>query len=196
LDFPISKKLHYSKNQQKVVHFEQYYPKDNLWFEISAYPSKKGLSVYLKDITNQKLYLEQIEESNMRFEKVTEATNDAIWDWDIENETLFMGGGFKTLFGHNPKKLSESIDSWSDNIHPEDKNLILSELDKTLEKPDTNFWQGEYRFKKKDGKYAYVVDRGVIIRNKKGKSVRMVGAVTDLTKQKKYEESLKNLNEI
>ena len=47
---------------------------------------------------------------------------------------------------------------------------------------------------KNNGEYAYVVDRGIIIRNNEGKAIRMVGAMTDITYRREYEKSLKNLN--
>jgi len=38
----------------KLVHFEDYFEPLNRWYEISAYPSIVGLSVYFKDITERK----------------------------------------------------------------------------------------------------------------------------------------------
>ncbi|MCH6201553.1 PAS domain S-box protein [Aquiflexum sp. LQ15W] len=194
LELAIIDKLEGSKIQQKTCHFEHYFSKSDQWFEISVYPNKKGLSVYFRDITKQKKYLEQIWESNNRFEKVSEATNDAIWDWDITNDTIYWGGGFKVLFGHEVPKVSISTKDWLNHIHPEDAPTIKESLKKSLKNKNVTNWTGEYRFEKKDGKYAFVVDRGVIMRNSEGNPVRMVGAMADLSRQKEYEESLENLN--
>src|SRR5690606_11203357 len=75
---------HKAVTTKKTVNFESYYSTINKWFEVTAYPSK-GLSVYFKDITLRKETDIRITQANERFEKVTQATTDAIWDWDIEN---------------------------------------------------------------------------------------------------------------
>lgn len=195
LDLGVKEKLEDSKKQQKTFHFEHFFHLLNLWIEVSVYPNKKGLSVYLRDITPQKKYLEEIKESNSRFEKVAEATNDAIWDWDIEGGKRFWGEGFKKLFGQETAREKIKVEHWINSIHPVDYPIVQSSLKKALDDKDVFKWKEEYRYKKKDGKYAFVVDRGIIIRNPEGKAIRMVGAMSDLTKQKEYEESLQLLNE-
>tara|TARA_R110000782_G_scaffold80846_4_gene159938 strand:- start:159789 stop:165440 length:5652 start_codon:yes stop_codon:yes gene_type:complete len=180
--------------KMKKIHFEDYYAPLGKWFDLSAYPIKNGLAVYMKDVTERKDAEEQIRQSNERFEKVTEATNDAIWDWDIINNQLYWGKGYKTLFGYDVTNNVPDLESWSSRIHPDDLDIILKSLDNIIKDPNSINWQHEYRYKKESGEYAYVIDRGVVIRDEKGSAVRMVGAMTDISYQKDYEESLKKLN--
>ena len=51
-------------------------------------------------------------------------------------------------------------------------------------------WSGEYRFRCQDGRYAYVLDRGHVIRDATGKPVRMIGGMTDLSDRRAAEERL------
>ncbi|MDZ7846662.1 MAG: hypothetical protein U5L96_07765 [Owenweeksia sp.] len=81
---------------QKPVHFEEYYPPVERWFSVNAYPTSFGLSVFFQDITEKKAAEERLKASNERFEKMTEATNDAIWDWNIKENTLFWGQDLKS----------------------------------------------------------------------------------------------------
>ncbi|MFK5027058.1 hypothetical protein ACI39O_27110, partial [Klebsiella pneumoniae] len=67
----------------------------NMWLEVTVYPSPTGLSVYFRDITLRKEADLRLLQSNERFEKVTEATHDAIWDWNIIENTLYWGAGLK-----------------------------------------------------------------------------------------------------
>ncbi|MCG7859482.1 hypothetical protein MD537_21070, partial [Flavihumibacter sediminis] len=71
----------------------------NQWFDIEIYPAGNGNSVFIRDITNRKIAEAQIQQSNERFEIITRATNDAIWDYDVEKDKLFWGQGFYSLFG-------------------------------------------------------------------------------------------------
>lgn len=178
----------------KTIHFEDYHASLGKWFDLSVYPTKGGLAVYMKDITEKKIAEEQIRQSNERFEKVTEATNDAIWDWDIINNQLYLGKGYTTLFGYDVIKNSTSLETWAGRVHPDDADIVLKSLDGIIKDPNSINWQQEYRYKKKNGEYSIVIDRGVIIRDEKGKAIRMVGSISDVSNQKKHEESLNKLN--
>ncbi|MGF1636812.1 MAG: PAS domain S-box protein [Cyclobacteriaceae bacterium] len=186
---------HTALKSNKSIHFEDYYPKTETWFEVSAYPSSNGLSVYFKDITLRKEVVENIRQSNERFEKIAEATNDAIWDYDILNDELWCGVGYQKLFGYDITKLIPSNAHWKSNIHPDDLPAVMENFDSYSQNKNVFTFQNEYRYKKADGTYAYVIDRGSIIRDRNGKATRMLGAMQDFTHRKKYEESLKHLSE-
>ncbi|HET8861077.1 PAS domain-containing protein [Marivirga sp.] len=187
---------HKAVNTQETVHFEEYFPPIDKWFEVSAYPSDKGLSVYFKDITLRKTAEEKIRASNDRFEKVALATNDSIWDWDLVSGSVTRSGsGFENQFGYTISEANQDIHFWKNNVHPEDLEAILKTQQIILKDKNSNFWTGQYRFKKKSGEYAYVIDKGLIVRNEKGKAIRMIGATTDITARKRYEESLLEIND-
>ncbi len=146
------------------------------------------------DVTSRKLADEEIQRSNERFQKVAEATHDAIWDWDIANDTLYRGSGFKELFGYDVKTKIESSNFWKDKFHPDDLPDIIQSLEAAIKDPTISNWSHEYRILQKNETIVSVVDRGVIIRNEKGTAIRMVGAITNITHRKEYEESLMQLN--
>tara|TARA_R100001143_G_scaffold63592_2_gene73065 strand:+ start:1138 stop:5292 length:4155 start_codon:yes stop_codon:yes gene_type:complete len=186
---------HRAMDTGETVSFETYYPGTEMWFEVSAYPSDSGLSVYFKDVTQRRISNEKIRQSNERFEKVAKATNDAIYDWNIEQNELFLGEGFNTLFGHDIKNETHSVDSWTKNLHPDDKEKALDEFNSALQNRNEFNLYSEYRYLKADGTYAYVINRGNITRDESGEAQRMVGAIADITQRKNYEESLQRLNE-
>ncbi len=182
-------------SKKVIVHFEDYYEPVNTWFSISAFPSDHGISVYFKDITIRKQAEEEIRISNERFEKVAEATNDAIWDWDLEKNTLYWGAKFSSMFGYPVQKENPSIETWTSHIHEEDLSDVLQSMEKALADHTCTNWHKEYRYQKGNGVYASIDDRGVIIRNQQGKAIRMIGAMSDISHQKEYEKSLKTLND-
>jgi PAS domain S-box-containing protein len=136
-------------------------------------------------ITEQtELMRESLEESNRRYHYVTQATSDAIWDWNILSGTLYWGEGFETIFGYDIPKLPTGLQSWTQHIHPDDFKYIVQSIDLICASNETN-WKEEYRYQKADGTFANVVDRGFVIRDKNGKAVRMVGAMHDISERKK-----------
>lgn len=177
---------------QENLDFEEFNPTLNMWLEVAVYPTTTGLSVYFKDITPRKESDILLLQSNERFEKVTEATQDAIWDWNILENTLYWGAGFKSLFGYKIEKITPTLESWVNHIHPEDRDWVLKSIYEAIDKPDRANWIAEYRYQKNDGAFADVIDRGMVIRDEQGKPIRMVGAMSDITERKNFEISRNN----
>ncbi|MGY5849503.1 PAS domain-containing protein [Salegentibacter sp. F14] len=148
----------------------------------------------LRDVTNLYEYEKELFMSNQRFKYLTKATSDAIWDWDLENDQVYWGEGFETLFGYKLSEITTDTNIWTDNIHPDDFKDAIGSLDKTISGSQQK-WEREYRFATENGQYKYVNDRGYIVRDPFGKAIRAVGAMQDISKYKEYESSLKGLNE-
>ncbi len=181
-------------DSNEAQHFEGYYPTLNQWFEVSAYPSEGGLSVFFKNVSQRKEAEEKLRLSNERFTKVAEATNDAIYDWDIKKNKLFWGEGFKKMFGLPSGNIPFEKNIWKRHIHPDDHNGTVDVLDLALGNPNCHKLEKEYRFQRKDGSYTHIVDRGIILRDENGKPYRMLGAMQDITERKEYAYSLEKLN--
>lgn len=193
IDSSFYRQYHHAMETGEIVRFEEKYLTQGKWFEMNVYPLETGLSIYFTDVTLRKEADERLIKANERFEKVTEATNDAIWDWDIENNTLYCSEGFKTLFGYDINKVTQPLKFWTDHIHPEDFEWVTKSLEDVIQN-DGSILTVEYRYKREDGTYAFVINRGIAIRDVNGKANRMVGAMTDISDRKKHEEQLLTFN--
>ncbi len=147
-----------------------------------------GLEGIAVDITKRKLYQQEIWESNERFKLLASATVEAIIDWDIENDVTIWGEGFSTLFGYDLSVYNNTL--WSENIHPDDKGRVLSDLQKALADPTCNYFNADFSFLKANREVTYVQHRGLFIRNAEGKAIRALAAMIDLT------ESLERISKI
>ncbi|HEY0670372.1 MAG TPA: PAS domain S-box protein [Sphingobacteriaceae bacterium] len=149
----------------------------------------------VQDITENKLAEKALKESNERYHYVSQATFDAIWDWDLESDQTYWGEGIETIFGHKLKKINSDNQSWTNLIHPDDLERVLDSI-KSAINGNNNRWSDEYRYLKGNKQYAYVHDRGFIVRNEQNKAVRMIGALHDVTRQKQEEHQLKLLESV
>lgn len=129
---------------------------------------------------------EALRQSEERFEMISHATDDAIWDWDLATDRLWWGGNFYTTFQYTPEETEGEIASWTRRIHPEDVSRVMASIQKCIVDGHPK-WSAEYRFMRKDGEYRTVLDRGFIQHNSDGKAVRMVGAMADVTARRKME---------
>ncbi|TBW29272.1 PAS domain S-box protein [Gramella sp. KN1008] len=136
----------------------------------------------IQDITDRIKTEKSLQESNTRYELVLRATSEVIYDWDCITDEFFWSEEYSKIFGYDKKHMASDIDAWSRNVHPDDSHVV-DYLYEVLEGKDENF-QAEYRFKRVDGQYLYVVERGTVVRNDDGKAIRMVGAIKDVTAKK------------
>lgn len=161
---------------------------------VSAIPfaqdGKKGAQSFFNDLTETKKAQKEANETNERFKLITKATNDALWDWDLESNNMWWNEGFKDLFGYSDEEIEKSIESWTNRIHEDDKERIKSGIEMAIAAKH-DFWFDEYAFRKKDGSYSYVFDRGYILKDPTGKPYRMVGSMIDITFRRKMEDKLK-----
>lgn len=139
------------------------------------------------DISERKQYLAAILESKERYDLVAKATNDAVWDWNIETgEVVRPGNGLETLFGYKSEEAFADNQFWKNRVHPDDIHRVESDRAQILIAPSISYWEDEYRFQKADGEMAYVHDKGYIIRNEQGVAIRMIGATQDITHRVRY----------
>jgi PAS domain S-box-containing protein len=144
------------------------------------------------DIEEQKTAAEVLQQSKERFELVAKATQDAIWDWDLTTDLLWWNDGFKALFGYSDEDIEPGIESWYNRLHPDDKQRIVDGIHQVIDSGGKQ-WSDEYRFRKKDGSYAIVFDRGYALHDKDGKPVRMLGSIQDITERKQWEQGLERM---
>ena len=165
------------------------------WYNSALKDSSGAVTTILsmvEDITEQKMAELRVKLSNERFELVSKATSDAIWDWDIEKDTTFWNHGLKTLFGYEELEMASPDSWWQEKIHPDDHGRVAAEIEETFrQKGDT--WISNYRYRCANGKYLHVFDRAHVI-YKDGKPERMIGAMQDVDEHIRTLEEVKRLS--
>jgi two-component system sensor histidine kinase UhpB len=132
---------------------------------------------------------QQLRQIKERFEFAGRAGTDAIWDWDLVTNAVWHSEGFYTVFGYAEQDVELTTESWRERIHPGEKDRVLADIQRAIG-GDDQVWSGEYRYRRKDGSYAWVQDRAFIIREAGGKAVRLIGGLSDVTARKQAEEKL------
>lgn len=179
-------------NEQRTVSFTEFYPPPlDCWFEVNAYPTPDGLAVYFRNVNQRIQNEEALRVSEERFRLIAKATNDVIWDWDVATESLWWNDSLFSVFGYDPEVLGSGRDFWVNHIHPADRQTVHDSIRLALNTPDVNSWQHEYRFMHVDGEPRIVIDRGYIIRNERGKALRMLGSMMDITESREINDRLR-----
>ena len=147
----------------------------------------------LQDISDKKAYEQAIRDNEQRFISVAHATTDAVWDWNLDDDTIWWNDGMQTVFGFSPADAAQDSKSWQARLHPDDRDRVRHKIVDAL-KGTSDHWSDTYQSMRRDGSYAYVSDNALLIRNHSGRVRRMVGGVTDLSSRRQLERDLERMN--
>ena len=145
---------------------------------------------FIRDITSRHQHERAVHEERARFDLVARATSDAVWDWDLRTNTVWWSEGFHSLFGYSHEDIQPALESWTDRLHPDDRERVKRGVLGVIEQGAT-YWADEYRFLRGDGSYADIFDRGNVIRDATGAAVRMIGAMVDVTERKQAQAQIR-----
>ncbi|PWN08172.1 sensor histidine kinase [Rhodohalobacter mucosus] len=129
----------------------------------------------------------EVELTQTRYNTICKITNEVIWEWDFENDVHFWMGEHDNLVKNTAHPSEISLESWFGKIHPDDLERVKGSFLGVVQSDTAKDWKEEYRFKKENGSYAWVLDRGFIIREPEGKPVRFVGGMLDISPMKDNE---------
>lgn len=125
-----------------------------------------------------------------RYRLVIKATRDAIWDHDLVTDRIDWSDSVFDLFGYARDAVPPDGTWWEDRIHPDERERVIAGLNAAIAAADS--WSDEYRFRRADGSYAHVIDRGTIIRDPDGRALRAIGAILDLSEREEAEAQLRS----
>lgn len=138
------------------------------------------------DVTERRRAEHALAAEQERFEFVAQATQAAIYDWDIRTGTVWRNETYQAIFG---APNGSDRNWWFKHVHPDDLSRIEKGFKEAF-KDKKHFWSDEYRLQKLDGSYATVMDRGYILYDAGGEPLRKIGAMMDITERKHAEQAL------
>ncbi|HMH22480.1 MAG TPA: PAS domain-containing protein [Puia sp.] len=175
-------------------HFEEFWTEMGAWFNVITYYCQNTLSVSFRS-GSQPVRPEHPEQQLKTlielYRSVIVVTSDCLWEWNLANkEFLWIDGGHKRVFGYQIENALIPQTFWESRVHPEDRERVLTRLNKIITQGTDSVWEDEYRFRRANGEYAHVHDRGQIIYDGNNCAIRIVGATQDITERKLTEDRL------
>jgi two-component system CheB/CheR fusion protein len=135
-----------------------------------------------------------LEISEERFRMVASLTNDVIWDWDLGSNHVWWSDSHYELYGFDAGDPEIQTHAFRlQHIHPDDREHVEDALANVLKGTVKEYNIG-FRYKKNNGEYAHVLDRGMLLTNEQGMPYRMIGAMVDVTRLELSSQQLTQKN--
>ncbi len=141
------------------------------------------------DITRRKRAEEALRKSEERFDLAVQGSNAGLWDWDIQNDSLYWSPRFKELLGYSDDELDVDFETFESHLHPDDREHTGTAIEAHLK--DRGLYDVEQRLRTKSGEYRWFLVRGQALWDEAGNPLRMVGSTTDITERKRAEEDVR-----
>jgi two-component system, sporulation sensor kinase A len=101
VESPFYEQYHKAVLEQVPVTFDAFFPPLQTWFEVRAYPSVNGLSVYFQDVTNKKMVITQREQ---HYKSLFDQNPDAIFSFDLNGNYLSVNPAMERLLGFSEEE--------------------------------------------------------------------------------------------
>ena len=148
------------------------------------------------DISELKAKEEALEVANERFNMAMEATNEMIWDWNIDTGAIIRSQAFEDVYGYSLKDNLPANTFWFSRTIKKDRKRVSESLEMALKNAGQTRWKEEYQVRKSSGEIAHVIDRAYILRTPEGNPTRMVGAVLDVTESRRLLQEIRKQNKV
>ncbi|GFP75863.1 EAL domain-containing protein [Clostridium fungisolvens] len=139
----------------------------------------------------EQLYKNQIalKESEERYRLVLEASNDGVWDWDVENDIGYLSKPWRELLGVQEEEIENYFDFLREMVYSEDRKSVLSSLEEYF-MGKTNAYEVFFRLNLQRDEFIWIQCKGRIFRNEAGSIVRMAGSISDITEKRNYQSKI------
>jgi PAS domain S-box-containing protein len=182
----LEEKYHRAMRDRVPVAFELFYPPLQSWFDIRAYPSREGLSLYFLDITDRKRAEEALRESEERFRHLAEAMPQIVWTAQPDGSVDYLNEKWYDYTGQPADTTVEA--TWVQVVEPDARERIQAAWSHAVRTGET--YEIEFPLRRADGMPRWHLSRGLPVRDAAGRIVKWVGTNTDIHDQKRATEML------
>lgn len=159
--------------------------------DLIPYQGAPAILGIARDITKQKETEDTLRASEERVLLALEASNDGMFDWDMDSDTAFLSPRYLGMLGYGPGDLPASFQTWKALLHPDDREdalAVIGQYRKGLRATHAI----EFRLRTKDGSWKWILSQGKVTSfDEQGIPHRLVGTHTDITGRKHAEEALR-----
>ena len=146
------------------------------------------------DITESRGVEQELEQTRLSLESAVQAAHVGLWDWDLRTHEAYFSSEWKQQLGYEDHEIANRYEEWESRLHPEDREPTLAFIQSILKTP----WRSgetEFRLRRKDGSYCWILARASLLFDPDGNPRRLVGAHIDITERKNAQQLLQRAHD-
>ncbi len=132
------------------------------------------------------------EDNIRRLRLATDSAKLGVWDWDIVGDRMLWDDRMYEMYGIEPVA-SPTVAIWTESLHPDDRERMTAEVKASLT-GEKNF-DTVFRIIRRGGDIRHIKADGLVVRDRQGQALRMLGVNRDITDQCRAEEALRTSEE-
>ena len=180
-----------TKNGEKrIIQGKNSYIKDENGNFRYVVTSGEDITEYKKLLVEKEKTIEELKAYKEKLTLALENGNTVIWEWDPKNNVIFFSENIKNLGISFEDEKNVKYSSWVERIAEDDKENKSKKIDNYILNKNDNY-ECEYRVKRDDGEYIWVLSRGKAVKSNNGFFIKIIGTLNDITKQKNSEHMMK-----
>ncbi|HTT02740.1 MAG TPA: PAS domain-containing protein [Steroidobacteraceae bacterium] len=164
------------------------------WFSVRAQAERDAeghpirLSGSIRDVHKQKLVEDELQAARQRFERAIRGTQDGLWEWDLVQQRLWVSPRYEAILGHAEGAVSGSARTPNDLVHPDDLQSCEAAQRAHFERGVP--YDMEVRMRTASGSFRWIRMRGEADRDDAGRTLRLAGAIQDVTEARAARDAL------
>ncbi len=168
---------------------------DTVWICVNTRALREGDRITgavatMSDITERRRVEEARRVSEERFRAVSDVVGSVIFDHDLVTDTLYRSDALRSVFLWEDAQPTRAW--WNERVHPDDAEHVSAVFDAAMRDPSASqLWTAEYRFRRGDGLYVTVSERGAILRAPDGAALRCIGTMIDVSAREELSAQLR-----
>ncbi|KJY96928.1 EAL domain-containing protein [Pseudoalteromonas piscicida] len=136
---------------------------------------------------------QDVDVANERFALAAKGAHDALWDWFITTDEIYLSARWKQILGLEEGEVEPDFSTFVTRLHDDDmlgfKRALRAHLSGV-----TDYFEYECRMQNKSGAFRWLLMRGSALRFDNGKPYRMAGSISDITERKVLDPLTQTLN--
>ncbi len=177
------------KKRGDSTQFEYFHARLNRWHLLSIYcPQEAYLVVMIDDITENKKLEQELADSEETLRTTLEIAGEGLWEWHYDEDRIYHNKRWAKTMGLPETSGSHDMDFFMSRVHPDDVEQVRAILEEATKSEQPYF--SEHRMVLDDGSIIWIVDRGIPVKDKKGRLYRMIGSQIDTSKFKQAQQEL------
>jgi PAS domain S-box-containing protein len=135
---------------------------------------------------------DELRETEERYTLAVSSASDGMWEWSIASSNAYFSPRWKSMLGYAEGEIGDRIEEWHERIHPDERAIVLAELQAHVEGRTARF-ENEHRLRHKDGGWRWILSRAAAVRHASGRAYRVVGLNLDISARRQAQEVLVEL---